>query len=343
LLFYGGLGAILIAGVLDETTKDFAPPYALREREYAHDAEFVHRIEASVPANAMIFQLPYVPFVEEPPLNQMRCFDHGRPYLHSRTLRWSYAAMRGRGCALWQAEVAGQEPAEMIEALSVAGFEGIYVDRNGFADRGSELESELSRLLGVAPLESGNRQQSFFNMTGYNQKFRQQYSDPQWAALREASLRALQETSASAMGQTPYPTTGDSSAATSGAVTVLRTRIDRAARQVHLKVRLQNLGGTAWPPYTPPTPGGVTLALRQGSPGAPGFREAVPRFPLPRALLPGKERVFEVAFTLPEDSRPEPWYLDLVSEGVFWFSTRGSVPAEVRLTDQGSGRPEQSP
>ena len=32
---------------------------------------------------------------------------------------------------------------------------------------------------------------------------------------------------------------------------------------------------------------------------------------------------------LPEDYRRGPWYVDLVNEGLFWFSSRGTVPAEV--------------
>lgn len=161
----GLLGVLLAVGVLDQTTRRFVPPYDRLKEAYAHDAEFVNRIEASVPANALIFQLPYVPFPEHPPVFGMRDYDHFRGYLHSRTLCWSYGAMKGRPPDRWARELAARPLAEQVPALTLAGFAGIYVDRAGYLDRAAGVEAELSRLLDATPLVSEDGRWSFFQLT----------------------------------------------------------------------------------------------------------------------------------------------------------------------------------
>jgi phosphoglycerol transferase len=162
----GALGLLLAIGILDQTTAHFAPPYDRLRAAYFNDRDFVRRIEASVPENAMIFQLPYVPFPENPPVHRMVDYSHFRGYLHSKTLRWSYGAMKGREGDAWQRHVAGQPLPEMLKALIAAGFRGIYVDRFGYADQGAAMEAALSKLLRIEPIESGDRRLMFFNLSG---------------------------------------------------------------------------------------------------------------------------------------------------------------------------------
>ena len=92
-LLYGGLlGVIVIGGVLDQTTSDFVPPYALGKAAYRQDAEFVGRIEAALPPGSLVFQLPSVAFPEAPAVEAMdsaertmwlRTIHHSATYLHS--------------------------------------------------------------------------------------------------------------------------------------------------------------------------------------------------------------------------------------------------------------------
>ncbi len=86
------------------------------------DKFFVNSIEAIMPNNAMIFQLPYVPFPQSPPINNMIEFSHLRGYLHSNNLRWSYGAMKGRSGDDWQRAVAGMSMENMLKTLSQTGF-----------------------------------------------------------------------------------------------------------------------------------------------------------------------------------------------------------------------------
>lgn len=167
LLYYGFLAILLTLGILDQTSPKLVPSYASLRKEYRNDANFVSRVEAAVPQQAMIFQLPYVPFPESPPVHRMTDYDHLRPYLHSKTLRWSYGAMRGREGDAWQKRISSQPLDQMVKTLAESGFAGIYLDRFGFIDQGAALESQLTSLLGSRPIVSDNQRLLFFSLAEY--------------------------------------------------------------------------------------------------------------------------------------------------------------------------------
>ncbi|MCK9571107.1 hypothetical protein M0R72_19315 [Candidatus Pacearchaeota archaeon] len=170
LLFNAFICLVLIFGILDQTSSSFVPPYASTKAEYLNDETFVNTIEAIMPENAMIFQLPYVPFPEHPPVNRMTDYSHVRAYLHSKELRWSYGTMRGRPGDDWQRIVASMPVGDMLKTLSQTGFQGIYIDSYGFQGDGLVLISDIKQILGVEPLISDNQRLYFFDMTLYNKK-----------------------------------------------------------------------------------------------------------------------------------------------------------------------------
>jgi len=161
--------SILALGMFDQIPKSSGPDLATKA-EYLSDQDFVKRIETRLPPQAMIFQLPYVPFPESPPLNRMTDYSLFRGYLHSTQLRWSYGAMRGREGDMWQRTIAFQPLTEMLKALSLTGFSGIYIDRFGYADNGTDIVAKLVTLLGNTPLESNDRRLVFFGLEEYNKK-----------------------------------------------------------------------------------------------------------------------------------------------------------------------------
>ncbi len=147
------LADLLVLGVLDQGGT-FVPDYRKVQAEYRSDRDFIQRIEAELPPDAMIFQLPYAPFPENGTVVQMPDYEQFKGYLHSHTLRWSYGAMRGRDADRWQRGLAGQAMPRVVAELSRRGFQGITVDRRGYVDRGAAIERELTRLLEAQPLVS---------------------------------------------------------------------------------------------------------------------------------------------------------------------------------------------
>jgi phosphoglycerol transferase len=153
---------VLAVGLLDQTSPRMIRAYAATKRAYASDGELVRRIEAAVPSGTMVFELPYVSFPESGPVNDVGGYDQLRPYLQARSLRWSFPTMRGRAGDVWAADVAKLEPSQMIATLTSAGFGGLLVDRSGYADQGAALEAALTAALGVDPMVSVDRRESFF-------------------------------------------------------------------------------------------------------------------------------------------------------------------------------------
>jgi phosphoglycerol transferase len=186
-----GLGAILVLGVLDQTTRGMVPDYEALARIYRADAEYVARVEATLPPRSMVFQLPMTQFPEEPASGRIKAYEAMRPYLHSRTLRWSFPTVKGRYGSAWQEGAAELPPASMAEWLAYAGFGGIYIDRAGYGDEGAALEAELSRTLGVTPIVSDNRRYAFFNMGTYADGLTRGLDPAELASRRDAALNPV--------------------------------------------------------------------------------------------------------------------------------------------------------
>lgn len=158
------------------------------------------------------------------------------------------------------------------------------------------------------------------------------YFPAQKSAVRLRVLpgeRAETHNNLTARRPSPWPlTTVDRDARTLAEITLLDSRPGPDGL-LRLRVRLDNRGETAWL-HRAPKPGRVTVALRSGEPGSPGFREA-DRHDLPRTVPAGESIELDLQFRIPEEARDEPWVLDLVNEQTFWFSERGTRPAPVSL------------
>jgi phosphoglycerol transferase len=159
-------GLVVAAGIFDQTSTTFffVPEYEKIKVEYQSDADFIHQIEATLPPSSMIFQLPYLPFPESPSVQKMIDHEPFKGYLHSKHLRWSYGAILGQKDDLWQREVAAKPAPQFVAEITAAGFRGIYLNRDGYADNGAALEAELESILGVKPIVSLRGNLVFFNL-----------------------------------------------------------------------------------------------------------------------------------------------------------------------------------
>lgn len=158
----GLLILLVLAALWDQHSPRCRHDFAGVKRRWSQDAEFVAAIEKTVPAAAMIFQLPYISYPESPPVGRLESYSNLRFYLHSSTLRWSGGAMRGRESDAWQQHVLTLPPAEQLAALAAAGFAGIQVSRLGYDDLGQQVEAQLRQQLGVEPLVSPSGDEAFF-------------------------------------------------------------------------------------------------------------------------------------------------------------------------------------
>ena len=188
----GFIVILLFFGLYDQTTEKFVPDYKNTKTTFLSDQQFIRNIEETFPNDTLVFQLPYVPFPENPPVNQMVDYDHFRAYLHSKNIHWSYGAMKGREGDFWQKEITSKSLSDMVNNLSFAGFDGLYVDSYGYADKGSETISSLTSILQTTPLVSDNKRLYFFDMTKYNNQLKSQWAPNEFAKQKDRILNPLQ-------------------------------------------------------------------------------------------------------------------------------------------------------
>jgi len=110
----------------------------------AADQAFGQRLEARLPAGAMVFQLPVLDFPEATPPHRLEDYTYFRPYLATRSLCFSYGALRRRSRSHWQRELADLGTADLVARLERYGFGAVYFHRDAFADRGEALLRELA-------------------------------------------------------------------------------------------------------------------------------------------------------------------------------------------------------
>jgi hypothetical protein len=119
---------------------------ALIARQISSDRKFVADMETALPVGAMVFQLPVMDFPEAP-LRTQTSYDHLRPYLHTRSLRFSFGSMKGRPREQWQHDVEKMSLPDAVVEVKRRGFGALYVSRASYPDGAHELEQNL-RLLG---------------------------------------------------------------------------------------------------------------------------------------------------------------------------------------------------
>jgi phosphoglycerol transferase len=115
-----------------------------RAARVASDATFARSLEAALPDGAMLFQLPVVPFPEGPRVLKATDYEHLRPYLYTRQLRFSYGSDKGDARNAWQERAAALDAEPLADALERIGFAGLIVNRKAYEDGAEELRKRLA-------------------------------------------------------------------------------------------------------------------------------------------------------------------------------------------------------
>jgi len=147
-LWTGGLVVVLVVGVLDQASPAMMPDPQGRAALWRADGTFVAALEQRLPRDAMVFQLPVTDFPQDSAAQQLPDYDLIKEgYLHSKTLRWSTAGVRGRD-GEWQWPAFSLPTRAFLRGLAAIGFAAITLDRRGFDDNGDFEVRQLQRLLG---------------------------------------------------------------------------------------------------------------------------------------------------------------------------------------------------
>jgi phosphoglycerol transferase len=145
-----GLSVALVValGIADQTSDEIVSDRRTQAPAFHADRAYFTELEQRLPPGAAIYQLPYVPYPESGPVFNIVDYDPIRPYLHTRELRWSYGAMRGREGAERLRAISEQPTPRLVEDVRAEGFAGILVDTYGYEDAReilAGLEAETGR------------------------------------------------------------------------------------------------------------------------------------------------------------------------------------------------------
>ena len=166
------------------------------EARLSSDRVFAQGIERRLGPGAMVFELPLMKYPEEAVTLSARQVAYQtdelvKPSLFTSRLRWSWGAMKGRPEDLTPSFV-GRPLEQLLPDVAALGFDGIYVDRRGFADHGDEIESKLSWILdGQLPIVSRDRDLLFFDLRPYRQNYEAATPEGVLTAQRSAALNPL--------------------------------------------------------------------------------------------------------------------------------------------------------
>ncbi|MEO6995767.1 MAG: hypothetical protein ABI273_19330, partial [Lacunisphaera sp.] len=112
---------ITMVGLWDQLPRrPFAAERATLMKKVSDDRLVAAQLDRQLPAGGAVFQLPVVPFLEQPPVNGMTDYELFRPWFFSEKASFSYGLLATERALRWEKWVAGRPVAEMCEALEKA-------------------------------------------------------------------------------------------------------------------------------------------------------------------------------------------------------------------------------
>lgn len=173
------LTLVALLGALDQVPRNLASRSRLAAEAYAADRDFARRIEQRAGARANLFQLPYVPFPEAPPVGAIPPYAMLTPYVHAPGLSLVSGGVLGTVPDLWYRRAARLPTDAMLDTIVRAGFTALYVDRRGYADKGKQLEQRLRESLGH-PLEHQHKHAALYDLREYAVALRGRSAPDEW-------------------------------------------------------------------------------------------------------------------------------------------------------------------
>jgi phosphoglycerol transferase len=154
--------------------------------KYYSDKDFIKQVEEITPAGSMVFQLPFVRSDNYGDFKGIGMYEQFVPFVHSKTLKWSYRAMLNSSAERWQRAIAsyavdGTETNSvdrMLRHLAGIGFAGIYMDKNGYNDyEYNKIRNSITGITGVKPVISRNERLEYFYLGKYLEKIKKEFND----------------------------------------------------------------------------------------------------------------------------------------------------------------------
>lgn len=316
LWFVLGCGLAVALGVVDVAMFNYvASQWKVDRGLYESTRDFISQMEKQLPPGAMIFQLPDPPYPHTPKVFDMESHQHLGSYVVSHSARFSWPALSGNGLVFHRGLSMIGDPGALAEALSIVGFEGMLLDRWGLDERGVASIRRLKDFGAETVLESSEGRFLYLSLKKVKQRLAASRNPHDLAKARDDLLFPV---ISSPTG--PLPETGFHA----------RIDIEDAPLQAYpgeiyyIRVRVKNESTSIW------HVGGVGLNTIRLSYGWVNPESGGPfgtRFMLPRDVNPGEAVDISLPVAAPFAPGSHSLEVDLVQEGVAWFSNKGSFRA----------------
>jgi phosphoglycerol transferase len=146
--------------------------------KYYSDRELIKRIEEITPAGSMVFQLPFVPSNHYINYRAIGAYEQFVPFVHSRSLKWSYRAQQNSKAEKWQRLTVSKSVEEMLKHLAGVGFRGLYVDKFGYLDEEyNVMRNDIIKITGVQPIISINERLEYFYLGEYFEDLKKTFNE----------------------------------------------------------------------------------------------------------------------------------------------------------------------
>lgn len=152
------------------------------------ERDFVRKVEASLPAGAMVYNYPYSQYLSDSPYYGWGSYGQIRLYMHSHALRWSNGSGKNTAVERWHARQAGQSPEQLLAEMAAVGFKGVVVDRMVVGDHEyAKFKSAASQMGAHTMVEDEGSRQAFFALPdpGYALSYSANFDKPVLLTVRD--------------------------------------------------------------------------------------------------------------------------------------------------------------
>ena len=153
------IGALILILVIIDSVLPFKPAYASGaaegERQLQIAEKYAADVNAAIPGQCGILQLPYVVYPEQGRIERLDDYQHFWQPLVNREKDWSYGAVKNTAQGEFAQSLGPVPGPDDFTLLRDRGFCGIHVDTRGMSDQlASRTTTELGVLLGE-PVATG--------------------------------------------------------------------------------------------------------------------------------------------------------------------------------------------
>jgi phosphoglycerol transferase len=144
------LGTVLLVfGLFEQTSQQPNTNRIEGAKQFALDREFVSQVENQLPLGSALVQLPYMQFPEVPTLHQLAAYDQAAGFIHSKKLKWSFGAIKGREGDRVLRSLGDRSMVDGAAYAKALGFAAIYFDYRGVPGEVSEARRSVDLVLGT--------------------------------------------------------------------------------------------------------------------------------------------------------------------------------------------------